>query len=105
MTRPTPKPVEWRLGYEGLTLTTLRSALLDERCYLNKIHYPYEDRYVYAVVLASHNDISVTSEPSAAELLKALYRQEGAALPRTMPETCAALASITSNEDWENLDA
>ena len=102
MTRPTPKPIEWRVGYEGLTLTTLSSALLDGRYYLNKTYYTYEERYTYAVRLVDKNDITVTSEPSAAELLKTLYRLEGLS---SMPETCAALASITSNEDWENLDA
>lgn len=105
MTRPIPKPIEWRLGYEGLTLTILSSALLDGRYYLNKTSYTYEERYTYAVRLVDKNDITVTSEPSASELLKKLYRQEGAALLRSMPETCAALASITSNEDWEKLDA
>ena len=105
MTRPTPKPIEWRVGYEGLTLTTLSSALLDGRYYLNKTYYTYEERYTYAVRLVDKNDITVTSEPSAAKLLKTLYRLEGSYMLRTMPETCAALASITSNEDWENLDA
>ena len=105
MTRPTPKPIEWRVGYEGLTLTTLSSALLDGRYYLNKTYYTYEERYTYAVRPVDKNDISLTSEPSAAELLKTLYHLQGQYLVRAMPETFAALASITSNEDWENLDA
>ena len=105
MTRPTPKPIEWRVGYEGLTLTTLSSALLDGRYYLNKTYYIYEERYTYALRTVDKGNIYVTSQPSAAELLQELYRLEGQFLVRGMPETCAALASITSNEDWENLNA
>ena len=67
MTRPTPKPIEWRLGYEGLTLTTLSSALLDGRYYLNKTYYTYEERYTYAVRLVNKDAIWVTSAPSAAK--------------------------------------
>ena len=104
--RPTPKPIKWRVDYEGFTLTTVSSVLLDGHYYLNKTYYTHGPWHTHAVQLVDKNDTTVASEDSAAKLLKTLYRREGAArLPRVMPETFAALASITSNEDWENLDA
>ncbi len=102
MTRPTPKPIEWETSYDDCYSTALCAGPLDTHFFLCKNYDKRKDKYTYLVVDRRDCAFPKASRPTAAELVKFLVES----CPFIGgPEVYAALASITSNEDWENLDA
>jgi len=102
MTRPDPRPIKWETTYSDNRVNIFYSELLDGSFYLIKTHHWRKDKYTYEIVDIRASGFPTASRPTAAELVKFLVES----CPFIGgPEVYAALASITSNEDWENLDA
>jgi len=109
MTRPTPKPIEWLEPVSSSSrLTTFGSTLLDKHYCLWKHHYHNDDSYLYGFM-----DTRYPGDP----LWERLYRPTPIGLVKQLKlwfskgtssgplkETYAALASITSDEDWREIN-
>lgn len=108
MTRPTPKPIKWIHTTSSGRLTTFGSELLDKHYCLFKHYYHNDNSYLYGFMDTRHPDDSLWERlyrPTPIGLVKQLRLWFSKGTPSgPLDETYAALASITSNEDWENLN-
>lgn len=98
MTRPTSTPIEWRLHQQFPDLQ--ESQLLDGKYRLWKAYLKPSGEYAYGLkdLTLGPREIVIFYTRTFA-LLRCLSRRY-----KDIPETCAALASITSDEDWEEIN-
>lgn len=104
MNRPAPAPFEWTVSALGWGISYSVSPIFEGRYYIRWAHYLPEDIYVYSIIDLCHG---IMSPRPLADTPAALVRRAilfGYKLDKHQ-ELYAALASITSNEDWENLNA
>ena len=99
MTRPTPQPIEWTEHQNSEPFFHTVVAELG-RWRLFKTYYFYDDIYIYGLSDSCMIRLQQISASSPAKLLRLFIQEYKAAYP----EVYAALASITSDEDWREIN-